>query len=120
MTFFAVFAIVIGVGMIGQWAASYVTRQIPELETEPYRIWFHIVGEMVTAVLLILGGVGLLAGRSWGSPVYLVATGMLIYTAIVSPGYFAQRGQWIWLLIFAVIILLAIIAAVSVAGNLAA
>ena len=116
MVLSAIFAIVIGLGMIGQWAASYLTKQIPELQDEPYRIWFHIAGEMVTALLLILSGVGLIAGSMWAQALYLVSMGMLIYTAIVSPGYFAQRGQWIWILIFAVIVLLAILSAISVAG----
>jgi peptidoglycan/LPS O-acetylase OafA/YrhL len=119
MTFPAVFATAVGLGMIGQWTASYLTRQIPELQSEPYRIWFHIAGEMVTALLLILSGIGLITERSWAQPLYLVSVGMLIYTAIVSPGYFAQRGQWIWVLIFAVIVLLAIISAISVAGGAA-
>lgn len=117
MTFASVFAIVVGLAMIIQWAMSYISKQIPELETEPIRIWFHIAGEMVTALMLIIGGIGQLATRPWASTVYLLSIGMLIYTAIVSPGYFAQRGKWIWLLIFGVLILLAIVSILLVAGN---
>ena len=58
MTFAGVFSIIVGVGMIGQWTFSYIARQIPELESEPIRIWFHIAAEMVTAVCLIAGGIG--------------------------------------------------------------
>ena len=50
MKFAAIYATVCGLGMIGQWTMSFLTKQIPELETEPFRIWFHIVGEFVTAV----------------------------------------------------------------------
>jgi hypothetical protein len=32
--------------MIGQWTVSYLSRQIPELKTEPYRIWFHMAGDL--------------------------------------------------------------------------
>ena len=109
MSFPAIFAIIVGVGMIGQWTFSYLSKQIPELKTEPIRILFHLAGEFITAVALIAGGVGLLGGWAWGVPVYLVATGMLLYTAIVSPGYFAQKGQWGWLLMFGVIIVLALL-----------
>jgi hypothetical protein len=115
----AVFAILVGVGMIGQWAMSYATKQIPELKTEPYRIWFHITGEMVTAVLLILGGASLLASLPWAPSLYLVAMGMLFYTVIVSPGYFAQKGQWTWVLIFGVLLILGIASLLSVARGLA-
>ena len=108
MTSTAVFALIVGVGMIGQWSFSYLSKQIPELKTEPIRILFHIAAEMATAIALIIAGVGLLTGRGWGSSLYLIAAGMLLYTCIVSPGYFAQQGQWYWVLIFAVIIILAV------------
>ena len=106
MAFPAVFAIIVGLGMIGQWTASYVSKQIPELRSEPIRIGFHLAAEMATAACLIVSGIGLLATQVWSVPLYLVASGMLFYTAIVSPGYFAQRGQWGWLVMFAVIMIL--------------
>jgi uncharacterized membrane protein len=118
MTFASVFAIVVGLGMIIQWTMSFVSKQIPELETEPIRIWFHIAAEMVTAVALLSGGVGVLAQRSWASTLYPLSMGMLIYTAIVSPGYFAQRGKWIWVPIFGALILLAILSVLLVAGRM--
>jgi len=46
--------------MIIQWTMSYVFKQIPELDTEPIRIWFHIAAEMATALMLMFGGIGLL------------------------------------------------------------
>jgi hypothetical protein len=109
MTFAAVFSIVVGVGMIVQWAMSYLSKQIPELKTEPIRIGFHLAGEMITAVCLIISGVGLLLSAGWGVSLFLVSVGMLFYTAIVSPGYFAQKGQWAWLVMFGTIIVLGIV-----------
>lgn len=117
MTFSAIFAILVGAAMIGQWTASYVTKQIPELQSEPFRIWFHIAGEMVTAVSLIVGGIGLLTVQSWAPALFLISMGLLLYTAIVSPGYFAQKGQWIWVLIFGVLVALAIIAILAVSSG---
>jgi hypothetical protein len=108
MTFASVFAIAVGLGMIAQWTMSYVSRQIPELKTEPIRIGFHIAAEMITALMLIVGGIGLLAAQPWASIVYPSAIGMLMYTVIVSPGYFAQQGKRIWVLIFGVLLALAI------------
>lgn len=114
MVFPGVFALVIGVGMIGQWAASYFAKQIPELKTEPIRIGFHLAGEMLTAGLLIFSGVGLLLGAARASIVFLLAMGMLFYTAIVSPGYFAQQGKWIWVVIFGAMIVVGVFAVVAV------
>lgn len=106
MAFPAVFAIIVGIGMIRQWIASFIGKQIPELKTEPVRIGFHIAAEMITAICLVVSGIGLLTTQTWSVPLYLVASGMLFYTAIVSPGYFAQKEQWGWLLMFGIIIIL--------------
>ena len=109
MTFAASFSILVGIGMIVQWSLSYINGQIPELKTEPIRIGFHIAAEMATAVMLLVAGIGLLLYLSWGGSLFLVAVGMLLYTSIVSPGYFAQQGQWKWLVMFGSIIVISII-----------
>jgi hypothetical protein len=109
MIFSAVFAITVGFGMIGQWLASYKEGKIPELKTEPIRIGFHIVAEMTTAMILLLSGIFLLIGAAVGQTLFLVAVGMLFYTCIVSPGYFAQQGNWAWLIMFSTLIVMGII-----------
>ena len=76
--------------MIGMWTASYIAKQIPELESEPIRIKFHLAAEFATATLLIIAGFALFLGQEWATFIYLIAMGMLFYTVIVSPGYFAQ------------------------------
>ena len=114
MIFAAVFAILVGVGMIGQWAMSYFSKQIPELKTEPVRIAFHLAAEMSTAICLICSGLGLLLGAGWGITLFLVASGMLFYTAIVSPGYFAQKGQWVWLGMFSAILIAGVVSVLLV------
>lgn len=114
MIFPAVFAFVIGFGMIAQWSISYFTRQIPELTSEPIRIKFHLAGEFVTAAALIASGVGLLVAAPWATSLFLVAMGMLFYTAIVSPGYFAQQGKWAWVGIFGIMVLVGIFAITTI------
>ncbi|MGB2963850.1 MAG: hypothetical protein WBB69_07685 [Anaerolineales bacterium] len=118
MIFPAGFALIVGFGMIAQWILSYTKKQIPELHTEPIRIWFHIAGELATALFLIFSGIGLLADSLWAPTLFFIAMGMLIYTAIVSPGYFAQRGHWIWVVIFGILIAISIGAIITVAGGL--
>ena len=105
MVFAGVFAIVVGVGMIGQWTVSLVGGQVPELRSEPIRIRFHLAAEFATALALTVSGIGLLAGGPWARYAYLVAAGMLLYTVIVSPGYFAQQGNWAIPAMFAVILM---------------
>jgi hypothetical protein len=65
MKFASIYSIIIGTGMIGQWMMSYFTKQIPELKTEPTRIWFHIAAELTTAICLLVSGIGLLITANW-------------------------------------------------------
>jgi len=106
MKFVTWFFLVVAVMMVIQWGFFLAIGAVPELETEPYRIGFHLAAEFATAVSLFTGGLGLLRGKSWGRPFGLFAAGMLAYTSIVSPGYFAQLGQWQLVLMFAVLLAL--------------
>jgi len=108
----AIYAIVVGLLMFGQWAMFLITGNVPELETEPVRIAFHLAGEFTTAALLVAGGFGLLTLRRWGFHAFLLSMGMLLYTIIVSPGYFGQLGQWVFVLLFAVLVVLTAVYAV--------
>ncbi len=113
MAFPALFAIVVGLLIFGQWAFFLISRQVPELKTERVRVLFHIVDEFLTAAVLIASGSGLLAQQSWAAAIYPVAIGMLLYTIIVSSGYFAQKRVWPLVGMFAVLSILATISLVT-------
>ena len=104
----ALYGIVVGLMMFLQWIAFIALGEVDELETEPTRISFHLAAEFLTGAVLIVSGYALLKGRSWGFPVYLVAMGMLSYTIVVSPGYFAQDGDTMFVGMFAVLWLLTV------------
>lgn len=114
MLFPAIFALVVGAGMIVQWSISFLRRQIPELESEPVRIRFHLAGEIVTALTLVVSGACLFTDNRWGPMLFLIAIGMLLYTVIVSPGYFAQKRQWGWVVVFGLLLVLSVAAIVLV------
>lgn len=97
---------IIGVGMIGFWLMAYISKSIPEVKTEPVRIIFHIAAEIVTGLLLILSGLAVLLCWSCKLPLSYFACGMLAYTAIVSPGYYAQQKKWGMVVMFAVVLIL--------------
>jgi hypothetical protein len=97
-------AIVIGTAMLAQWLVFIVVGQVPEFETEPYAIAFHLAAELATACALVVSGALLLRGRRRAAGPALVAFGMLVYSAINSPGYFAQLGQWPMVAMFAVVL----------------
>jgi hypothetical protein len=105
----AAFLILIGVLMIGQWSVSLAAGQVPEVSTEPIRLGFHLAAEFTTALALSVSGWALLAGRLWGRDLGLVALGILVYSLIVSPGYFAQQGQWAPVMMFAVLLIASLV-----------
>ena len=109
MKFAAIYGIFVGMLMFAQWIFFLASGQVPELQTEPWRIAMHLAAEFVTAAGLIIAGWGLLQSKGWGANAYMVFAGMLIYLVIVSPGYFAQQGQWALVAMFAVLLMLVIV-----------
>jgi hypothetical protein len=107
MQYTAIFSIFVGVLMIGQWTFSLASRKVPEIVTETRAIGFHLAAEFLTAAVLIVAGIALLAQSLLGYPLALLALGMLVYTSINSAGYFAQRGQWLVVMMFGGILILA-------------
>jgi hypothetical protein len=104
MKFSAWYSILVGILMIGQWGFFLGTGQVPELQTEPVRITFHLAAELITAIALIFSGYLLLKMTPLSKHLALIATGMLLYTTIVSPGYFAQSGDWPIVIMFGLLI----------------
>lgn len=81
--------------MIGIWTALLGTEQVPEINTEPIYLLYHLTAEFLTAITLLIGGFGLFANRKWGLEIYLVSMGMLLYAVLNAGGYYAQKSEWI-------------------------
>jgi len=115
MTLAALYAILVGLAMIGQWALTLVKKQVPGPEAGSIigrgavEILFHKVAELLTAIALLAGGVGLLLNCTWAGRAYLISMGLLLYTVINSSGYFAQKREWPMVGVFAVILILGVI-----------
>lgn len=85
-----------------------LTKQVPELKTESISIKFHITAEMVMGILCLLSGIFLLIGFSWAPYFFILAMGLVIYAVINSSGYYGQRKQWIFVLMFGIILIASI------------
>lgn len=109
MKFSAWFSIIVGALMCGQWIFFLATGAVPEVQSEPIRIALHLAAEFFTAACLILSGVALLRKAPRAKDFALLSSGMLTYTVIVSPGYFAQQGQWSLVGMFAILLSLNIL-----------
>ena len=104
MTFPAWYGILVGMLMIAQWTFSIGSGGVPEFQTAPWEIAFHLAAEFTTALLLLNGGIATLKTRLWGKQILLAGLGMVIYSEIVSPGYYAQLGQWAFVAMFAILL----------------
>ncbi len=109
LRFSAWYGISVGLLMFGQWGFFLAAGLVPELQTEPIRISFHLGAEFATSAFLIVGGIGLFRNKRWSRPISLFAAGMLAYTVVVSPGYFAQQGQYPLVGMFGILLVLDVV-----------
>ena len=62
----------------------------------------------------VVGGAAVLLRVRRAAGIYLPAAGMLLYSVIVSPGYFAQQGKWPPVAMFVVLLVLTLISMAAV------
>ena len=105
MKFAAIYGVVVGILIVAQWAFFLATGSAPELQTAPWSIAFHLAAELVLAITLVIGGIGVWQHKRWGSACLLVGLGMAIYSEIASSGYFAQQGTWALIVMFGVLLM---------------
>jgi hypothetical protein len=105
----SIYSIIVGIAMICTWLIFIATNQVPEIKSAPIKITYHLIAEFITAILLLIGGYGLLTKRVWGFHLYLISMGLLLYTVIVSAGYYANLGDIIMVGMFSVFQLLTFI-----------
>jgi hypothetical protein len=110
MKFSAWYGILVGSLMIAQWTFTILAGGVPEFQTAPWEIALHLAAESSTALMLMIGGISTLKPVAWGKQILFVGLGMVIYSEIVSPGYFAQLGQWPLVIMFAILLFGATIA----------
>ena len=111
MKFVKISSAAIGFLMVVQWVFFIATGNVPEFETAPVSICFHITIEILTAFLLIYASL-ICKKRIARETLLLYGQGMLGYTVINSAGYFAQSGQWFFLGMFGVLLAISVYNAV--------
>jgi hypothetical protein len=102
----ATYSIIVGIAMIGVWIVQLLTGQALELQTAPIEIAMAIVADWLTAIVLIVAGAGLFSTRNWAHKLYLFALGMLVYSVLISSGYFGQLENIMFVALFAILFIL--------------
>lgn len=101
---FGIGYLIIGTGIIGLWTMLLLTDQVPELDTEPWAISFHLVIELTMALFSILTGIAIIKRLSFWRNVTLFTSGLLVYSVVNSSGYYGDLGQFEMMIMFAIIL----------------
>ena len=105
----------VGVLMLAWWVLSIRQGALRRPDRTPGEIRLHVVAEVLTAVVLLVGGASLAAGNGAGAA--LVGLGMLLYTVVTSPGYFLARREWAPVVMFALLAVLGVAAVVALLAS---
>lgn len=105
----SVYSVIVGIMMLCMWLFFIFAGMVPEFDTKPAEIILHLTAEFTTAFALIFSGIVTLKGLPSGKWLYPFSIGMLVYTLIVSPGYYIQSGDYLFVAMFGILIILSII-----------
>ncbi|HOO55882.1 MAG TPA: hypothetical protein PLN69_03600 [bacterium] len=108
----SVYSILVGISMFATWIMFFAMGDVPGLDSEPVRTWFHIVAENMVGIALLAGGAGMWKEKRWGFMLYLVGMGMLLYAIVNSPGFYIERGDTYMIYVFSGSFIVAVIMAV--------
>lgn len=89
----AVYCISIGALIAAWWVNSLRLGAWNRGDRAHSELALHLTGEFGTAAMLIVAGIALLLVGPNAGVIAGAALGMLLYTAIVSPGYFLNRHE---------------------------
>ena len=109
----SVYSAVVGFFMLSFWAMILLTDQVPA-EQVPWAIAFHLAGELLTAVLLIISALGLLLEKAWAKVLSPFALGMLLYTVLSAQDTTRNWATTPMVIMFAILIALTIAALVAI------
>ncbi len=104
MRLVAWYQIIVGAAIAALWVVLLVSGQVPEIDAGMLGIWFHIAAEFALAALLMSAGLSLLRTTRRSRLLSALALGALGYSAVNSPGYYADSGDWGVVAMFAAIV----------------
>lgn len=103
-----VYNLIVGACMLGMWIFFYFSNSIPELESEPITIIFHLVAEIMTALVLCISGISMLKRHQYSDLLYYLSFGMLLYTLINSVGYFFYPVDLSMIVLFGILFIVSL------------
>lgn len=106
----AFYCLAVGLLMAGWWTQDVRRGAWSRGDRTHAELALHLVAEFVTASWLVASGAALLVAGPRAAAAAGVGLGMLLYTTIVSPGYFVARRELSVTGVFAGLVVLTTIA----------
>lgn len=102
----AYYSILLGISILGLWGLILTTEVIQEGKTE---FSFHLVSELLMALVCIAAGIMMTRKHRVGIPLILAGHGMVIYSLLNATGYYAERGEIIFPVMFGTLLVLSVL-----------
>jgi hypothetical protein len=104
-----IYALVSGIAIPVLWGILLATGLLAQDQTQPIYFTLLITGEMLTMLVLLVAGIGMLLKKSIGISMFPVSMGMLVYATLLGMGKFGQKGYPGLMFFFGVIALASVV-----------
>ena len=112
----SIYSILSGIMIIGTWFFLFKQNSLNELHKRRMEMTSHLIAEIITAILLIIAGVGLLLNIAWATIISPVSLGMLFYAIVNISGRYVEDRDTVMVIILTVAAALTAIAIVASLG----
>ena len=92
----------LGISVLGMWGLILFTEMVPE---GPVELTFHLISEFVMALAALAAGILMFRHNRYGKGLGIAAHGMALYSVLNAAGYYAERGELLFPLLFLLLML---------------
>ena len=96
------------------WMIVIYKRETQKYIIPPLERYFHIIAEFVMSFLSLCTGIVILLNHQWGSILFILTMGFMIYATINAIGIYAQMKYW---MLVATLITIAVTSTILVIFN---
>lgn len=99
------YSIFLGISILGMWGFILTTEEVPE---GPVELTFHLISEFLMALSALTAGILMFRNHRYGKSLGIVAHGMVLYSVLNASGYYAERGETLFPLLFLLLMLVSL------------
>ena len=105
----AFYSVLAAIALMIYWYALYKNDEHTELLETPIKKVVRLGRDIVTAGLLVIGGIGVFSTQIWGDSTYYISMGILILSLCDFTLFYGQRKDWARFGFFALLTVVAIV-----------